>query len=605
MEDDEQYYQMVQLLREFSYKTASGSGLVRRAADFDITPLDAAPAFGEVYFLDDGLRRTYLTSASVAAGSITVSVENAGIFSTVVTPFTARLAEGVSAQEDITVNSVDAVANTITFAAGTLNDHTGLGSSTFDEIRDEFFLGAARISEVDGSPDRAINAGQLVAAPAVGELPEVRFLTTEIGTISNGDFVSDDVSIRAYIAGTTGNVGPLRVISFPTTRPFANAIVINAEATGGGIGAETDTEFAERISGTLASLSRGTVVAIRNYLRQVVMPSTQQRVARLSILEEFVRDPDLPGDGLVRAYIEDGTGSFSAEINTLGLGNLNAGAGAGSGSLAVNITEGEFTSRGWLLIIDIVGAGAANEIVEYSSITAGSPATFNLVGSTTLAHNASDTVLQIEQIDDSTAAGRRFYELDNIAVVENTIQLYKVETFGGTQVITRLVLFDPDTGDITTDDFILNEGKGQIEIFPTHEPIAGSGLFAYYRHYDGLIERAQRTLNGDIRDEINFPGIVSGGVKALVLPAVALVVDVDIELDLLEGFDRTELRERADRVIRSYMTNLEPGKSFIVYEMVERVMGISGMNDLVVNDPLANVIADYDSVIIPGTLRIS
>ncbi len=601
MEDDEQYYQMVQLLKEFSYRTASSSGLVRRAADFDINPLAAAPGSGNVIFMDNGLERTYISSASLSGGTSLITVEDAGVFSALTPPFTALIAEGQPEEETVTVSAFDAGANTVTLSTPTLNTHTGLGSSTFDEIRDEFFLDAARISYVSGDADRTINAGQIVAAPAVGELSEVRFLTAGIGTISNGDFKSDLVQIRAKRSGLTGNVGPLRVINFPVTRPFADAVVINPLATGGGLPAETVAQFATRISETLASLSSGTVIAIRNGLREVQVPSTGQRVARVSILEEFVRDRTLPGDGLVKAYVDDGSGAFIPGVNVFGQGNLFSDAVSDAPELNVLITEGSFAARGFI----IVDPNGTPEILEYSSITPGSPNVFNLVGTTTAEHEANKIVLQIEQVTDDSPANRRIYVVNNIAIIENTFRLFKVETLGSL-VITELSQFIPNSSvDITSADYFLNEGKGHVEIFTASVPMQGSSIYVYYNYYEGLIERAQRTLNGDLENEVEFPGVASGGVKALVIPASSISIDIDIELVLLEGFNRNELVERADRVTRNYVNGLEPGADFIRHEMIERVMGIAGMFDLRVNDPATNVVVDPESVAIPGTIRVT
>ncbi len=48
LEDDEAYFQMAQLLRDFSFTSATGVELDRRLDDFDLTREPAAPALGEV-----------------------------------------------------------------------------------------------------------------------------------------------------------------------------------------------------------------------------------------------------------------------------------------------------------------------------------------------------------------------------------------------------------------------------------------------------------------------------------------------------------------------------------------------------------------------------
>lgn len=602
LEDDEQYYQMVQILREFSFRTATGEGLVRRAADFNLVPLTASPAFGEILFMDTNLERSYLAS-NTSAGAGSLVVEDASVFSALTPPFDVRIGEGTSVQEDVEVSSITVATGTLTLTGTASNDHIGLSDASLSGIRDEFYLDSARVSYVSGDPDENINSGEVVAAPAVGELPQVRFLTTDSTILENGDFKSALVAVRAERPGIVGNVGPLRIVSFPTTVPFSGALVVNPSATGGGIEAETDAQFAERISLHIASLSRGTLIAIRNYLLQVEVAATGQRVARLGIVEEFVTDPELPGTGTVKIYIDDGTGSFVPESDAFAKGNLLSDPvpNPGASSISVNVTEGTFSSAGFLIIDPSDNA----EVVEYTSYT-GTPAVFQINGFTLLSHDDDDLVLEVEEVDDDVEEGQFFFDLGNIAVVEENFRLFSVVTVGYETTVTELVRFDPDIHTtLEGKDFLLNGGVGQIEILADSELPAGSGLYAYYENYTGLIELAQRTIDGDIRNPSDFPGVRSAGVKALVLPADRLVVNVTIRLIIEEGFDNTELRERADRVIRNYINGLGAGADFIVNEMIERVMGITGMFDLEVLLPTSNIVVPFDEVAIPGTIDVS
>lgn len=55
LEDDEQYFQMAQLLEAFSILTAAGSLLDERLADFDLRREQAKYAVGAVQFFDSNL----------------------------------------------------------------------------------------------------------------------------------------------------------------------------------------------------------------------------------------------------------------------------------------------------------------------------------------------------------------------------------------------------------------------------------------------------------------------------------------------------------------------------------------------------------------------
>ena len=600
LEDDEQYYQMIQILRTFSYRTAPGIDLDRRAADFDITRKDATPSTGQILYMDSNLVRSYLVS-DIVIGTTTLTVENASVFSGIPTPFNIRLAEGDASEEVVACSAVNVTTNQLTVGA-TVNSHTGVTSLPITALG-EFSLGVSRVAHVDGSPDRTLNSGALVGAPAVGELPEVQFLVAGVATLTNGNYLSSLVPARSTRSGLDANVGPQRIINFPAGVPFSGALVINPEATGGGSSIETDGRLAERISDTLAGLSKGTISAIRTELQKVQVPSTLQRVSRTYVHEEFVHDPTLPPDGLVRVYVEDGSGAFSAEISTPALGNLSIDAPVGSLTFGAHVTEGTFLAAGHLII-----ESAAPEIVEYVSADfTVTPAVFNItdIGPPLVAgdppallatHTATTNIRQIEEVYIDTEAGRRFYQLGNIAVVEGTLRLYKREVVGGTTTVTLMVL---------NTDYYLNEGTGQIEIIAGSELIAGSRLYALYDDYDGLIELAQRTLDGDARNPVLFPGVRAAGIKALVLPAERELIDVILALNLEEGYSLTAAIERADRVVRNYINSLEVGEDFIIHEMVERVMGLSGMYDVDVMLPATNIFVDFKRVPVPGTIVIS
>src|SRR5690606_6560657 len=104
LEDDEQYFQMVQLLDLFSLTTASGEDLDRRLADFGITRREAQPAVARGKFVDNNLIRTQI-AADVAAGSITITGFNTTRFPTAGFPYTVRVGEGTSRMQNLVVTN--------------------------------------------------------------------------------------------------------------------------------------------------------------------------------------------------------------------------------------------------------------------------------------------------------------------------------------------------------------------------------------------------------------------------------------------------------------------------------------------------------------------
>jgi len=596
--DADQNFQIVQVLKAFSYRTASGMDLIRRARDFNLSKQSASPAYGEVLILDGNLERSYLV-VDAAAGSINISVEDASIY-TAGLPFDIKVSEGQTEEEIASVTVVNTSTNILTLAAPLTDNHIGVANPLLITIQDEVYLDRARVSYVDGGADRVLNSGILVSAPAIGELNAVVFTTSTSGVLYNGNFKSDVISVRANKVGLAGNVGPQRVIEFPANVPFSDAAVVNMESTGGGNTAETDTEFVDRIILTMNALGGATVSAIIASLLTVVVPTTRQRVARINVFEEFVRDATLPGDGKVVAYIDDGSGDFDPDIEELAFGNANGIQPSGAATFDSRITEGTFAGSGWILVDE---GRPGEELIQYDSIAAGAPGIwiFTLTGGTVTAKNHADgdIVLQVEILDSSTEADRKFYRVDHIALVEEYFRLFKLENL----VITELVRFDPDAGHtIATSDYFFNSGTGQLELI--NIPVVGSVLFSYLHRYTGLIEAAQRVLTGDVRDPATYPGVSAAGIRALVLAANRLEINVHITLILDEGANREEAKERADRVIRNYINSLTVGADFIVYRMVKKVMKVNGVYNLAVHLPISDIIVDYDVIPSPGIITV-
>jgi len=593
LEDREQYMKMVQILKAFSYRTASSDNLDRRASDFNITRMPASQAYGNVIIMDDGLSRTYLTN-DVTAGSSVLSVEDASVFST--PPITARFGEQTSSQEDVTISDVDLDNSTITLSSGLTYAHSGL--STIGTSTDEWELSAARVSEVSGDEPQVINSGIMVQAPPVGDLAAVKFTTTEAQILLNGNFQTEDVSILATNTGTGSNVGPKRINTFSTSAPFSNAKVVNTRATGGGIFAETDLQFAERIEETIGSLSGATVNAIISECRKVSVPLTNQKVGRVSLREEFVVNPDEPGDGRCTVFVDDGTGDFVAEYTTFPYGSINGALSGGEPTVQLDVAEGTLPDEGYI----ILDPGAiTTEVVEYASIDyTGLLANIYLVGTVTNAYEDNTNFVYVEQLDDSTTQTQKFYTLPNIAIMEGDFQLF---SDNGTTV-AELTRFDPTVSNFATAEYLLAAGVGQVELIDLSSVPTASKLYTWYSHYDGLLEEVQRTVDGDIRNPTDYPGVKAAGVNLVVLPPNYVVVNIHFTLILNEGVDGAAERERADRITRNYMGELNCGESLVLTELIKRVK-TSNVVDVIIHQPTSNISADDDEVLVVGSLVVT
>src|SRR5258706_1575123 len=138
LEDDEQYFQMVQLLDAFSLQNAQGSALDKRVAEYGLTRLQPAGSVSEIVIEDDTLVRSTLR-LSTLVGAVALPLQSSAAFPTVGFPYTVRIGEGTTAVEDILVTANTLGTNTLT-CNPTVNAHSV----------------ADRVSRVTGASDRQV-----------------------------------------------------------------------------------------------------------------------------------------------------------------------------------------------------------------------------------------------------------------------------------------------------------------------------------------------------------------------------------------------------------------------------------------------------------------
>jgi len=147
----------------------------------------------------------------------------------------------------------------------------------------------------------SIPVGTLVQVPATGAQAAIVFETTATGTIPNLGTTSAPVSVRASVAGLTGNVAPDTVKSFGNP-PAGVDFVTNPSAFTTGRDRESDDEFRSRIVGYLRGLARchpsGLEAAVMG------LTYTNGKVIRFASIVE-----DMVNLGNVTLYIDDGAGT--------------------------------------------------------------------------------------------------------------------------------------------------------------------------------------------------------------------------------------------------------------------------------------------------------
>jgi uncharacterized phage protein gp47/JayE len=557
LEDDEQYFQMVQLLDAFRVQTARDTDLDERGADYNLVRLGAKSAYTDsIVFQNGGLVTDTLTFDIVSGGPVVMQLGDTSDFP--VAPFTVRIGEGTPQVEDLSITLNDTTLNQLT-ATTVVNDHSA----------------GERVS-VTGGGDTTVSSGQQIQVPAQGNESAIVFTTQDTATIIDGNYESGKVAASATVPGREGNVSAGRISQFQGSPPFAGALVINKSATQGGRDLESDTDFRARILRRLEVLSRGTPSALESGVIGVEDPQTGQRVTTAKLREDFLDEFNN------QLFIDDGTGFTPTSVD-MAQSTLSAGVGIGVSALPVNDVT-DFPDGGTVLIDP---AGASPELIEYSSKGAGN--FINLDTPTTAAHLIGVEVLLMDVLG-TAEEGQNFFQLADYPVKKNTLELYDDEL--GTFALQ----------DGAGVDYIDNRTNGEIQ-YTGAGKTSGTQVIARYGYYTGLVEVVQKTVTGDPEDRVNYPGIAAGGIIIHVATPVIRRITVTATIAAKAGFDESEVREEVRREIEAYIESLKIGDNVFIAKIVERAMRVTGMENVIIQIPSSDIVVLEDELPVPSDIN--
>lgn len=544
LEDEEQYFQMTQLLSAFSILEATGDLLDERAADYNLRRRQASHAIGKVRIFDTGLV-TGQVNLDASIGASTVSLFSTASFPTTY-PYTIRIGEGTQDVQDLEVINNDVPTATLT-----------LSSPSVRIIRAGY-----RCSLVTGGV-RTIAIGTIVQSPATAFSAAKSFVLEESTSLLPGNYYSGVVRVRCLSPGEAGNVSPESVSQFQGSPPFANAGVVGIGAFSGGRNRERDDEFKRRILQHIQSLSRGTMLSLRASVHGVEDPLTGQRVESVSGIEDFVNDE-------VRLYIDNG-GGLVPDVVMYGTSVLAASAVVGSTAVRLTNVDG-FPASGWILLEED-GVHSA-ELVEYVSR---SGSDLQLATSLAHDHNANDTrVSLVDVIADPAVIGKRFYKTQKYPIVRNSDRFF----------ITNGTSFRVMT---PGQDYDVSLGNGSLQLYPSVSITGTEKILANYSYYTGLIGVAQQVIEGAKNAPEMYPGVRAAGVKVVVEAPIIRRVQVRLALSVEEGYTEEDIIPVVKSSIEAYIMSLGVGEPVIRSKMEDIAFDTAGVKDAVVLSPKSNV----------------
>ncbi len=558
LEDDEQYFQMVQLLDMFSLNTATGSDLDRRMADFNLFRFPAKKAFGKVQFADNSVKTSQVAIDAVV-GVLTITTVDSTPFPVVGFPYTIRVGESTSNVQDL-----DVIAN------NTLGGELTLDPTT--PLVDNIFVGNT-VTLVTGAVSRLIAAGQGVEAPSTAIAPTKRYSTQEPASIVAGNILSNIVRVQADNAGALGNTGTNTITKFTGGAPFTGATVLNTNTIEGGLEIQSDKDFREVGLNQLQSLSRGTPLAVKTASVGVTDSETGQRVESANIVEDFVNN-------IVSIYIDDGTG---LDPDTAATGSSSLAVVLAGTESVVEVQDGStFPSNGTLLIEDDVSGGVA-ELLSFKSRN-NNKLTLSTGVSVLGPHGIGAIVNAVDVVSSSAEANQRRFKLQNFPIVVTSNHVFTKTPLGAWAVLTEGV------------DYILNHGTGELQIIDPLGLLVGTQLVAGYNYYTNLIALVQKILEGDPDDPVNFPGVKATGVFFRVLEPSPVHVSVKASITAADGFLENDLQAPVRRAIEDYINSRKIGEDVIVNKMIDVAFNIAGVRDIKITKPTSNQIILEDQI---------
>ena len=143
-------------------------------------------------------------------------------------------------------------------------------------------------------------------------------------------------------------------------------------------------------------------------------------------------------------------------------------------------------------------------------------------------------------------------------------------------------------------DYTLNRSTGQITLdatlYPTGLAPADTVDIVDYTWYEGLIEEAQKVVNGDPGDRTNYPGYRAAGTIVYVLPPTVLYQVVQGTVVVEDGYDRDEVIASITDAIERYVNGLGVNGDMILSELIYYAQAAGGVTDITFTAPSGNIV---------------
>tara|TARA_R110000751_G_scaffold85896_5_gene171265 strand:+ start:1034 stop:2536 length:1503 start_codon:yes stop_codon:yes gene_type:complete len=240
--------------------------------------------------------------------------------------------------------------------------------------------------------------------------------------------------------------------------------------------------------------------------------------------------------------------------------------------------------------LDDFGRIVSAEVEELTAPQLGEVIVYVDDGAGTIETTATATAEAI--VTTATGGEVRLY-LDQPPVVKGstvTLSWYEAAT-----TTTKVLVEGTAASTAGTYDYKLNRAQGKITLIPLGPNAIpdvaasavnvaglqpGDSLSATYNHYTGLIQEAQKIIDGDVSDRTNYPGYRAAGTDVQVLAPVVYYQTISATVVVDEGYTASTITVSVASAIQNYINGLPINGDVIASELVFAAQSIDGVFDI-------------------------
>jgi len=434
-----------------------------------------------------------------------------------------------------------------------------------------------------------INEGTEVYVP--GSNPRIRYFTQADVTMVIGEDTSAFVNIESEKTGDDYNV----VADALSGVKGAPGITGTDHASiGNALDKELDDDFRFRIKRLVEGLARCTVSAIEANL--INTEDVEYGETALSVL--VVEDIATPG--LSYCFIDDSSGnSDEHQVLYIPRSELVDGGTSYTSGTPIDIRS-LFTEDTFPLPDD------ADVLVEfyddgtstYTKVDEGSGTGQYSLNRTTGILIYYDNIIAVDKLTfsseqtiiESISGGESYIKLeDDQFPLDSDINATVVRLYDASEVAPDdYVILTPDTG--SGGDYVLDESKGIIELVTALD--TDDKLFISGRVWRGLVKECSRLVEGMTSDRENYPGLRAAGTKIILDTPEEEHVAISVTLVLEDTYTLTTVQAAVELEWTKYFGGLAIGEDVIRTELIRRAKAVPGVYDLILTNPVSNIIVD-------------